>query len=278
LIMGSEGRAGIVAEATVRITRHPAVEKFAAVLFPHWDGAVATARNLARSELCLSMMRVSDPRETVVQLGMAGANPALKLLPGWPQRCLMLMAFTSDSRISAERDRWRAWTEARRNAGLPLPGPFGEKWREKRFSGAYLRNSLWDLGYAVDTLETCLSWSKLESAKTAIEGGIREALREQGYVFSHLSHFYSSGCSLYTTYLFPLAAEESELRQRWLRAKAAASEAIMAHGGTISHQHGVGLDHKPYLQTEKGRLALDSLEAGLSTFDKLGMMNPGKLL
>lgn len=278
LIMGSEARAGIVSEATVRICRQAKVEKFAAILFPDWDSAVSTARTLARSELCLSMMRVSDARETVVQLGLAGHNPALKLLPKWGQRCLMLLAFTSPSWVSVERDRWRAWSQARRDGGLPLPGPFGEKWRDKRFRGAYLRNTLWDLGYAVDTLETCLPWSKLERGKAAIEDGLQTAMGDAGYVFSHLSHFYGSGCSLYTTYLFPLLESEQAVREKWVRAKSAASQAIVDHGGTISHQHGVGLDHKPYLSQEKGQLALDSIEAGLSTFDPESMMNPGKLL
>lgn len=278
LVMGSEGRAGILAEATVRITRQPKVEKFAAILFPSWDGAVATAKELARSELCLSMMRVSDARETVVQLGLAGHNPALKLLPKWPQRCLMLLAYTSPSWLSVERDRWRGWSVARSHGGLPLPGPFGEKWREKRFRGAYLRNTLWDLGYAVDTLETCLRWSDLERAKAAIEDGILTAMQGEGYVFSHLSHFYGSGCSLYTTYLFPLLDDEGAVREKWQKAKTAASQAIVDNGGTISHQHGVGLDHKPYLKQEKGELALSSLESAIKTFDPKGRMNPGKTL
>ena len=92
LVMGSEARAGVVSEVTVRVSQQAKVEKFAAILFPTWEGAVRTARNLSRSELCLSMMRVSDARETVVQLGLAGSNPALKLLPRWPKRCLMLFS------------------------------------------------------------------------------------------------------------------------------------------------------------------------------------------
>ncbi len=277
LLMGSEGRAGILAEATVRISPEPAVEKFLAILFPHWDGAVAAATDLARSELCLSMMRVSDPQETSLQLGMAMPAQALKLLPGGSERCLMLLAFTSSSRFTVERDRWRAWAAVRQTNGLLLPGPFGRKWREKRFQGAYLRNSLWDLGYAVDTLETCLTWSNLPAAKPQIEAAIRHALGEHGYVFSHLSHFYTSGCSLYTTYIFPLG-DEAELRDQWQRAKNGASLAILAHGGTISHQHGVGLDHKPYFPAEKGPLATEAIAAGLSVFDPKKMMNPDKLL
>ena len=277
LIMGSEGRAGVLSEATVRISRLAKVEKFAAILFPTWEQAVATAQELSRSELCLSMMRISDARETVVQLGLAGSNPALKLLPKWPERCLMLLAFTSSSRFTVERDRFRGWAAARRNGGLPLPGPFGEKWRAKRFRGAYLRNTLWDLGYAVDTLETCLPWSGLDRAKADIEDAILKGMNGEGYVFSHLSHFYSSGCSLYTTYLFPLKSTEEELREIWLASKTGASLAIVAHKGTISHQHGVGLDHKPYIRPEKSDLAVESLAAGLATFDPEKRMNPGKL-
>lgn len=278
MVMGSEGRAGILSEATVRLSRLAKVEKFAAILFPTWEQAVDTAKELSRSELCLSMMRVSDARETVVQLGLAGRNPALKLLPAWPERCLMLLAYTSPSRFTVERDRFRGWAAARRGGGLPLPGPFGEKWRAKRFRGAYLRNTLWDLGYAVDTLETCLPWSGLGQAKIAVEEAILKGMNGEGYVFSHLSHFYSSGCSLYTTYLFPLKSSEEELREVWLAAKTGASLAIVAHKGTISHQHGVGFDHKPYLRPEKGDLAVDALEAGLLTFDPDQRMNPGKLL
>lgn len=278
IVMGSEGKAGILSEVTVRVTPQPAHEKFAAILFPSWQQAVETAQALARSELCLSMMRVSDARETVVQLGLAGTNPALKLLPAWPERCLMLLAFTANSRLTVERDRLRGWHAARQRGGLPLPGPFGEKWRDKRFRGAYLRNTLWDLGYAVDTLETCLLWSRLDQGKSLIENALFEGLNGEGHVFSHLSHFYPSGCSLYTTYLFPLSDTEHAVREKWRRCKSRASEAIVRAQGTISHQHGVGLDHKPYLQYEKGQLGLDALSASLHTFDPNSLMNPDKLL
>jgi alkyldihydroxyacetonephosphate synthase len=278
LILGSEARMGILAEATVRVIKQPAMERFAAVLFPAWEPAVEAAIELVRSELCLSMMRVSDPSETVVQLGMAGTNPALKLLPKWPNRCLMLLAFTSDSWLAVQHARLKAWSVGRAHSGLPLPPFIGEKWAEKRFRGAYLRNTLWDLGYAVDTLETGLRWSQLPIAKQRIGRAVSDQLGEHGYVFSHLSHFYSSGCSLYITYLFPLTPDEAEVRDTWVRAKAAASEAIVASGGTISHQHGVGLDHKPYLQAEKGELGLQALRGATLVFDPDERMNPGKLL
>ena len=278
LVMGSEGRMGVMAEVSVRLRRQPALERVSAVLFPDWESARDTIKQLARSELCLSMMRLSDPTETRVQLGLAGGHPALALLPKWPKRCLMMLAFTSESPLSVYRDRLRAWMLCRRHGGLPLPGPFGRAWKKNRFRGAYMRNTLWDLGYAVDTLETCLNWSRLDRAKQAIESGIAGALGERGIVFSHLSHLYGSGCSLYTTYLFPLRRDPAATREIWKQAKGAASRAIVEHGGTISHQHGVGLDHKPYLEAEKSALGLEGLKTTFEAFDPDGRMNPGKLL
>ena len=271
LVLGSEARMGVLAEATVRVTREPACEKFSAFLLPAGLPAVDAVKELARSELCLSMMRLSDVQETQVQLGLAGWKA-----PGG--RCLLLMTFTSPSKITVKRDQLRALRCCLAHGGIPLPGLLGKKWRKNRFRGAYMRNTLWDLGYAVDTLETCVAWSELGQAKIAIEDNIYEALGDEALVFSHLSHFYSSGCSLYTTYLFPLGPDYEQMLELWQAAKGAASRAIVRHGGTISHQHGVGLDHKPYLEAEKGALGLAGLRAAFSAFDPEQRLNPEKLL
>jgi alkyldihydroxyacetonephosphate synthase len=116
-------------------------------------------------------------------------------------------------------------------------------------------------------------------------GAVLEALRsgledrgERVLAFSHVSHVYATGASIYITFLFRIAATAEETFLRWHALKAAASKAIVAHGGTISHQHGVGLDHEPWLEAEKGRLGLQSLAAVAKTFDPAGIMNPGKLI
>ena len=101
---------------------------------------------------------------------------------------------------------------------------------------------------------------------------------ERVHVFTHLSHLYPYGSSIYTTYLFRLAADPAETLERWQALKAAASQAIVAQGGTISHQHGVGLDHRPYLPAEKGALGMAALQSIVRQFDPAGLMNPGKLL
>ena len=97
-------------------------------------------------------------------------------------------------------------------------------------------------------------------------------------VFAHLSHVYNDGASIYTTYLYRRAEDPDETLRRWQVMKGAASRVIVAHGGTISHQHGVGLDHAPYLAAEKGPLGMRTLKMVSELFDPDGTMNPGKLL
>jgi alkyldihydroxyacetonephosphate synthase len=157
----------------------------------------------------------------------------------------------------------------------------GGKWREGRFLYPYLRNTLWELGYAVDTLETALPWSAIPATVNAILAALRTGLQEGGervHAFAHLSHVYSHGASCYVTYLFRVALAPEETLRRWQVLKEAASRLIVAAGGTISHQHGVGTDHLPYLPAEKGELGMAVLRAARKTFDPQGLMNPGKLL
>ena len=96
-------------------------------------------------------------------------------------------------------------------------------------------------------------------------------------MFTHLSHVYRQGCSVYTTFVYRLAADPDANLARWLGIKTAASQAVVDGGGTISHQHGVGTDHMPWLAAEKGDLGMALLRASARELDPTGMMNPGKL-
>ena len=113
--------------------------------------------------------------------------------------------------------------------------------------------------------------------EAALRGGL-EKWNEKTHVYTHLSHLYSDGSSIYTTYLFRLAPTPEETMERWRHLKRVASEAIVAGHGTISHQHGVGVDHAPYLAAEKGELGMKTISGMLKGFDPAGVMNPGKLV
>jgi alkyldihydroxyacetonephosphate synthase len=164
--------------------------------------------------------------------------------------------------------------------GVGAPG-VGRAWRRDRFRAPDLRDSLWSAGYAVDTLETATDWTTLPGLAATLGRTLRHGLDEVGervHAFSHLSHVYPTGSSLYTTYVFRLGADPDETLDRWRRLKREASEVITAHGATITHQHGVGTDHAPYLAAEKGPLGMAALDAVIRRLDPDGLMSPGVLM
>jgi len=157
----------------------------------------------------------------------------------------------------------------------------GKKWKQGRFKNVYLRNTLWQQGYAIDTVETACDWPKVAGMMQAIENAATSALASDGeqlHTYTHLSHLYAQGASVYTTFVYRLTGDYERDLNRWKKLKAAASQAIVDHGGTISHQHGVGRDHAPYLHAEKGELGIAALRHLYQHFDPDGIMNPGKLL
>lgn len=286
LVLGSEGRLGILTEATVRISPLPEVEAFHAVFFPDRQSALTATRAIVQARLPLSMLRASTPAETETTLALAGRERLIGMLEGLlalrkvaEGKCMLLLGFTGRENV-VKTARKEALDIAADHRGVHVGRTFGAEWHKSRFRTPYLRNTLWELGYASDTLETALPWEGVAGMVDAVEAALREALArfgERGHIFTHLSHLYPHGASVYTTYLFRLAADPDETLARWRAMKAAASEAIVAGGGTISHQHGVGLDHANYLPAEKGPLGMSALRAACAVFDPAGIMNPGKL-
>ncbi len=117
----------------------------------------------------------------------------------------------------------------------------------------------------------------VDQIEVAIHNSVAE-FGEKVHIFTHLSHVYPYGSSVYTTFIFRLAAEPDETLARWRAMKSAASQAIITLGGTISHHHGVGMDHMPYLEAEKGKLGMGVISAVCRQLDPKGMINPGKLI
>ena len=288
IVLGCEGRLGIITEATVRVSPLPERERFYAVFLSTFDDGVAAVRELVQARLPLSMLRLSTAVETETTLRLAGHERLIQALEGvlslrgaGTEKCMLLLGFTGRRSIVtvARKD---AIGMALAHRGVRVGGAVvGKQWQRSRFRVPYLRNSLWEAGYAVDTLETATRWSQVPTLVQALEAALEGALLPLGervHVFTHLSHFYPDGASLYTTYLFRLAADPEETLDRWRTLKAAASGAIVAHGATISHHHGVGLDNAPWLAAEKGELGMQVLRDLWARFDPHGMMNPGKLV
>ena len=287
LILGSEGRFGILTSAIVRVRRRPEVERFYGIFFRDLHSGIQAVREMAQASVPVSMLRLSDPEETDATLNLAGKDFAvssarfgLNVLGYGAGLCLLIVGLTGD-RLSVDYAWETALTIANRHKGLAVGRVVGSAWRKSRFRNPYLRNSLWDLGYAADTLETAVPWSNVAGVAQAIKTAIRGALETSGgrvLAFSHISHVYADGASLYITYLWPRAADPDRTLDQWRAMKTAASKVITAVRGTISHHHGVGLDHAPYLAAEKGPVGISMLEAVAAALDPNRILNPGKLL
>ncbi len=287
MVLGSEGRFGIISEVKVRISRLAAQEDFYAVFMPSWQQALAAIRMLTQARVPLSMLRLSNASETQTQLALAGhprqiawLEKYLALRGARAGKCMLTFGVTGCRAQNAASLR-----QARRllkGFGGVFSGTLlGSKWAENRFRFPYLRHGLWSAGYAVDTLETATDWSNVDSLLNKVEASLRDGLREEGervHVFTHLSHVYGEGSSIYTTYVFRPGNSYGEALARWQRLKHAASRTIAENRGTISHQHGVGRDHAPYLAAEKGELGIAALQALSSHFDPDQRLAPGVLL
>ncbi len=287
LILGSEGRLGILVNVWVRVSPIPACDRLWTFFFPSWEQALEAVRGLAGADSRCSMIRLSNSAETTTQLILAGKEQMVSMLRKYlrlrhvsdENGCMGLFGFIGSHRQTAHARRL-AFSLLRKQSGVCV-GPFiGESWKRRRFKAPYLRNTLWDRGYAVDTVETAVTWDRVDRAMKALEKALAQALdpwKERVHVFSHLSHVYPTGSSIYTTFLFRTGDRPEETLARWRALKTSASEAIVGAGGTISHQHGVGLDHRPYLNAEKGPVGMDILNHIFVHVDPEGRMNPGKL-
>lgn len=291
MVLGSEGRIGLITEVKVRVSPLPEKESFHVVFFPDWDNARTACRKLVQNRTQLSMLRLSNAIETETQLALAGhphligaMEKLLSLRGSGEGKCMMTFGLTGSPRqcATARQEARRICAEYK---GIYTGTRLGKKWAEKRFTMPYLREALWQLGYAVDTLETATDWDNVDNLLGLMETNLREGLRsreesksESTHVFTHLSHVYGQGCSLYTTYVFRVADNYDETLARWKHLKNTTSDLIVRNRGTISHQHGVGKDHAPFLAIEKGELGMLAIRSLCSTFDPEGILNPKTLI
>ncbi len=294
LVVGSEGQLGIVTDATVRIHPVPEDRDYRGYLFKTFEAGVEAVRMLAQSDIPIAMMRLSDADETHFmrvfgevgrkrnpeKLGFFARN-TLKMR-GFPDRpCVLLIGLEgSADLVSWARVRIKHMLGKRK--AISLGRKPGKKWFERRFATPYARDPMLDRGLGIDTLETATRWSNLNHLYTEVRQAIQDAMAEtltkgaRGIVMGHVSHTYTDGASLYFTMVFPRYPGH-ELDQ-WQFIKKAASEAIVEHGGTISHHHGVGTDHRPWIMEEKGPAGVNILRAVKETLDPKGVLNPGKFL
>jgi alkyldihydroxyacetonephosphate synthase len=278
LLVGSEGALGVLTEVTLRVRPAAAARRHEA-WFAHSFGEGADAlRRLAQAGLSPDVARLSDEDETRMSLALAGTPRVVgHVLAARGYRSGCVMIFGWEGRPEAIARRRSPAARILRAAGATYFGRrAGESWVAHRFAGPYLRDDMLDRGVLVETLETATTWSRLSALHRAVSDALQGALRATPpLVACHISHVYPTGASLYFTVL---ARQGADPVAQWRAAKAAASDAIAAHGATITHHHGIGREHAPWLGAEDGELGLEVLRAVKERLDPAWVMNPGVLL
>jgi alkyldihydroxyacetonephosphate synthase len=275
LFLGSEGAFGVITSVTVRIRPLPRTRIYEGWRFASFEAGAAALRRLAQDGPRPTVLRLSDETETFVGLAQPDGIGRPGTAP--PAGCMAIAGYEGSAGETAEL-RARA-----RETLLACGGEFageepGERWARGRYDAPYLRDALLDAGAFAETLETAAFWSGVPALYEAVRRTLTSALTEAGtppLVMCHISHVYENGASLYFTVV---CAQGEDPVAHWAPVKRAVNDAILAAGGTISHHHGVGTDHRDWFVREAGPVGIRVLQAVKAELDPSGILGPGVLL
>lgn len=279
-LMGSEGTFGVCTRVRVRIHPVPETVRHEAFSFPDFAAGAAALRAIEQQGAGPTVIRLSDETETMVNLASDTDSIGKKDEKAEDESggCLCLALFEgTDEHTKSRHEETRALMLA--HGGTSKGAEPAEAWAHGRFGAPVLRDSLLDNGALVETLETATDWSNLSTLKEAVTAALTTSLEEGGtpaLVMCHISHVYPTGASLYFTVVAGQRGDDPVAQ--WMKAKQAASEAIVEAGGTITHHHSVGVDHRPYLEAEIGEVGVLMLRAVKAAVDPHGVCNPGTLI
>ncbi|MFC0082990.1 FAD-binding oxidoreductase [Aciditerrimonas ferrireducens] len=282
LFLGSEGSLGVITEAWVRLRPRPRFRAGGSCRFPDFLAGARAVRALAQSGLMPANCRLVDPVEAQVN-GIGDGHDAV-----------LLVGFESaDHPVTA----WAARAEelVRDHGGVPegswtggetppeaAPGrpDASAAWRDAFLRAPYVRDVLVQLGMVCETFETAVTWDRFEHLHATVTEAVRGALEEvgasTGVLTCRFTHVYPDGPAPYFTLVAP-GREGAELEQ-WDTVKAAAQEAVLAAGGTVTHHHAVGRVHRPWYDRQRPALFGAALQAAKATLDPAWVCNPGVLV
>ena len=281
LVLGSEGTLGVITEAWMRVQDRVRFKASAGVRFASYDHAVNATRAVAQSGLFPTNCRLLDPGEGLIAAGVDDGSS------------LLIIGFES---ADHPVDAWIARAvELCQDHGGRLPdgvktsGPGDEStagrdgaagaWRNSFLRAPYGRDALVSMAAIVETFETACTWAGFPELHAGAVGAVEKALVDicgGGWVTCRFTHVYPDGPAPYFSVTAP-GRFGSEL-EMWAEIKAAASEALLAHGGTITHHHAVGRDHRPWYDRQRPEPFARALVAAKRELDPAGVLNPGVLI
>jgi alkyldihydroxyacetonephosphate synthase len=292
MVLGSEGRLGVITEATVHIRRLPERRVILGYLFPTWADGLAAMQDIAASEASPSVTRVSDDKETAFSFATQKDPTPLDRLKSAALKTYlkrhrhfdleaMALAFIGYEGPTRHVAAQRKLTEeiVKRHGGLGIGASPGELYDQKKFDTPYIRDFLLDRGTLADVSETSAPWSRLTTVYDTVMAAAHGAFDElsvKGYIMCHLSHSYHAGACLYFTFAFP-PSDPDGLAQYDV-VKSAIQQAFIDSGATLSHHHGVGTEHSRWLEEDISAPGVAMLQALFSGVDPGANMNPGKIV
>ena len=277
LFLGSEGTLGIITEAWVRLHRRPTFRKATTVRFDDYEKAVAAVRTISQAGLYPANARLIERDEAKFTEAGDGSYDVLVLsfesadhpLDAWMDRALQIC---SDHGGEWDREALAKEESQRRGAA--------GNWRDKFLRGPYLREHAIARGVMRDTVESCITWDRYLDFQTQVKEKTMRAIREvtgrPGTCTVRFTHLYPDGPAPYFTW-HALGDKEKLVEQFWA-IKAAASEAMANAGGTITHHHALGRDHRTWYDRERPKLFADALKAVKQRLDPHQILNPGVLV
>jgi alkyldihydroxyacetonephosphate synthase len=280
LVLGSEGILGVITEAWMRLQDRPRFRASATARFASWTDGVAAARAVAQSGLWPANCRLLDPVEALLTGVDDGSST------------LLLLAFES---ADHPVDPWitRAVELARDHGGTVADadvrvvtssegareGAAGS-WRNAFIRAPYTRDVLVAMGMVNETFETACTWDRFDALHAGVVAAVRDGARAADcgdpVVTCRFTHVYPDGPAPYFTVIAP--GDRARLVEQWDVIKRHAADALLAHGGTITHHHAVGRDHRPWYDEQRPDLFADALRAAKQALDPAGIMNPGVLI
>lgn len=279
--IGSEGCLGIITQITLKIRRYkPQNTSYASFVFKNFESATKAMREVMQSGIGLpSLFRISDPAETATAFKMKGTDNSLSdkflNLLGYisGNRCLMFVAADGDKAYTRFVKK-KIKKTASLYGGFSIGGKPTKKWLEQRYSSAYMRDPLMDVGIMTDTFETAVSWDKLIILWKSVRAYLET--RDKTHVMAHISHVYENGANLYFTFLSPM--KKGEEIEDYLQYHKGLVDTIHKHGGALSHHHGIGRSLAPWMENEMGKTSMGLMQAVKDYLDPKGILNPGNTL
>jgi len=291
MVVGSEGRLGVITEVTVQVHRIPEKRDIYAYFFPNWEAGIAAMQEIAESDAKPSITRISDARETGFTLATSKESkgfskflsgtllPTLMKRKGWnlDEICLSFIGYEG-SVAHAKRQKKLVDAIVKRHGGMGVGSGPGVLYDQKKFDTPYLRDFLLDMGAAGDVSETAGPWSRLNQLHDGVYAAADAAydsIGRKGWIMSHMSHSYHSGACLYFTFAFVFGDDPIG---EYDRVKSAIQQAFIDNGGTVSHHHGVGLEHAPWLEQDISTGGVAVMRGLFQSADPGANFNPGKII